>query len=209
MLRDVARSRPGLKLLISSATVEEEKFSDYFDGAPIFSIRGCQFPVKILHAKAPEDDYLDAAIVTALQLHIEQPPGDILVFLPGLEEIETVEEILKQRISALGTRIPELIIHPLYDNLPTEMQAKVFEPPPEGARKVVLATNIAETSLTIDGINYVNDPGFVKTKSYSPRTGMESSLVTPISKASAMQRAGRSALTGPREVLSTVQGLQL
>ncbi|XP_061343288.1 pre-mRNA-splicing factor ATP-dependent RNA helicase DEAH1-like [Gastrolobium bilobum] len=97
----------------------------------------------------------------------------------------------------LGTKIAELIICPIYANLPTELQAKIFEPTPEGARKVVLATNIAETSLTIDGIKYVVDPGFCKMKSYNPRTGIESLLVTPISKASAMQRAGRSGRTGP------------
>ncbi|KAK9667240.1 hypothetical protein RND81_14G242200 [Saponaria officinalis] len=139
---------------------------------------------------------LDAAIVTTLQIHVTQPPGDILIFLTGQEEIETAEEILKHRTRGLGTKIAELIICPIYANLPTDMQAKIFEPTPEGARKVV-STNIAETSLTIDGIKYVIDPGFVKMKSYNPPTGMESLLVTPISKASANQRAGRSGRTGP------------
>ncbi|KAL0384886.1 UNVERIFIED_CONTAM: Pre-splicing factor ATP-dependent RNA helicase DEAH1 [Sesamum radiatum] len=196
---DIARFRPDLKLLISSATLDAEKFSDYFDSAPIFKIPGRRFPVEIHYTKAPEADYLDAAIVTALQIHVTQPPGDgdILVFLTGQEEIETAEEILKHRTRGLGTKIAELIICPIYANLPTELQAKIFEPTPEGARKVVLATNIAETSLTIDGIKYVIDPGFVKMKSYNPRTGMESLLVTPISKASANQRAGRSGRTGP------------
>ncbi|KAK6920950.1 DEAD-box helicase, OB fold, partial [Dillenia turbinata] len=194
---DITRFRPDLKLLISSATLDAEKFSDYFDCAPIFKIPGRRFPVEIHYTKAPEADYLDAAIVTALQIHVTEPTGDILVFLTGQEEIETAEEIIKHRIRGLGTRIAELIICPIYANLPTELQAKIFEPTPEGARKVVLATNIAETSLTIDGIKYVIDPGFCKMKSYNPRTGMESLLVTPISKASAMQRAGRSGRTGP------------
>ena len=92
----------------------------------------------------------------------------------------------------------EITIRPLiYANLSTELQAKIFEPTPEGACKAVLTTNIAETSFTIDGIKYVLDPGFCKMKSYNPRTGMESLLVTPISKASANQRAGRSGRTGP------------
>ncbi|KAG5522754.1 hypothetical protein RHGRI_034784 [Rhododendron griersonianum] len=196
---DIARFRPDLKLLISSATLDAEKFSDYFDSAPIFKIPGRRFPVEVHYTKAPEADYLDAAIVTALQIHVTQPPGDgdILIFFTGQEEIETAEEILKHRTRGLGTKIPELIICPIYANLPTELQAKIFEPTPEGARKVVLATNIAETSLTIDGIKYVIDPGFCKMKSYNPRTGMESLLVTPISKASANQRAGRSGRTGP------------
>lgn len=184
-------------MLISSATLDAEKFSDYFDKAPIFKIPGRRFPVDIHYTKSPEADYLDAAIVTALQIHVTEPPGDILVFFTGQEEIETAEEILKHRIWGLGTKIAELIICPIYANLPTELQAKIFEPTPEGARKVVLATNIAETSLTIDGIKYVIDPGFCKMISYNPRTGMESLLVTPISKASAMQRAGRSGRTGP------------
>ncbi|KAL7002826.1 Pre-mRNA-splicing factor ATP-dependent RNA helicase DEAH1, partial [Sarracenia purpurea var. burkii] len=199
LVKDISRFRPDLKLLISSATLDAKKFSDYFDSAPIFKIPGRRFPVEIHYTKAPEADYLDAAIVTALQIHVTQEPGDgdILVFLTGQEEIETAEETLKHRTRGLGTKIPELIICPIYANLPTELQAKIFEPTPEGARKVVLATNIAETSLTIDGIKYVIDPGFCKMKSYNPRTGMESLLVTPISKASANQRAGRSGRTGP------------
>ncbi|KAK3123207.1 hypothetical protein QOZ80_8AG0626210 [Eleusine coracana subsp. coracana] len=197
LVKDISRFRPDLKLLISSATLDAEKFSDYFDSAPIFKIPGRRYPVEIHYTKAPEADYIDAAIVTVLQIHVTQSPGDILVFLTGQEEIETVDEILKHRTRGLGTKISELIICPIYANLPTELQAKIFEATPEGARKVVLATNIAETSLTIDGIKYVIDPGFCKIKSYNPRTGMESLLVNPISKASANQRAGRSGRTGP------------
>ncbi|PNX97746.1 pre-mRNA-splicing factor ATP-dependent RNA helicase dhx16-like protein [Trifolium pratense] len=197
LVKDVVRARPDLKLLISSATLDAEKFSNYFDLAPIFKIPGRRYPVEIHYTKSPEANYLDAAVVTALQIHATQSPGDILVFLTGQEEIETVEQILKHRVRGLGTKIAELIICPIYANLPTELQAKIFEPTPEGARKVVLATNIAETSLTIDGIKYVIDPGFCKMKTYNPRTGIESLLVTPISKASAMQRDGRSGRTGP------------
>ncbi|KAL4384317.1 hypothetical protein GQ457_15G006130 [Hibiscus cannabinus] len=197
LVKDIARFRKDIKLLISSATLDAEKFSDFFDSAPIFKIPGRRYPVEIHYTKAPEADYLDAAIVTVLQIHVTQPPGDILVFLTGQEEIETAEEILKHRVRGFGTKIAELIICPIYANLPTELQAKIFEPTPIGARKVVLATNIAETSLTIDAIKYVIDPGFCKMKSYNPRTGMESLLITPISKASANQRAGRSGRTGP------------
>lgn len=199
LVKDVARFRPDLKLLISSATLDAEKFSDYFDFAPIFKIPGRRYPVDIHFTKVPEADYLDAAVVTALQIHLTQPPGDgdILIFLTGQQEIETVEEILKHRLQGFGAKIAELIISPIYANLPTELQAKIFKPTPQGARKCVLATNIAETSLTIDGIKYVIDPGFCKMKSYNPRTGVESLLVAPISKASADQRAGRSGRTGP------------
>eukprot|EP00252_Welwitschia_mirabilis_P004082 TRINITY_DN14270_c0_g2_i1.p1 TRINITY_DN14270_c0_g2~~TRINITY_DN14270_c0_g2_i1.p1 ORF type:complete len:1044 (-),score=237.61 TRINITY_DN14270_c0_g2_i1:18-3149(-) len=197
LVKDIARFRPDIKLLISSATLDAEKFSDYFDAAPIFRIPGRRYPVEIHYTKSPEADYLEAAIVTVLQIHVTQSEGDILVFFTGQEEIEAAEEILKYRTRGLGTKIAEMIICPIYANLPSDLQAKIFEPTPEGARKVILATNIAETSLTIDGIKYVIDPGFCKQKSYNPRTGMESLIVTPISKASALQRSGRAGRTGP------------
>ncbi|XP_028392576.1 pre-mRNA-splicing factor ATP-dependent RNA helicase DHX16-like [Dendronephthya gigantea] len=192
LVKDIARFRPTLKLLISSATLDADKFSSFFDDAPIFRIPGRRFPVDIYYTKAPEADYLDAVVVSVLQIHLTQPDGDILVFLTGQEEIEASFEILTERTRKLGSKIKELLILPIYANLPSDMQAKIFEPTPPGARKVVLATNIAETSLTIDGIIYVIDPGFCKQKSYNPRTGMESLVVTPISKASANQRAGRA-----------------
>lgn len=197
LVKDIARFRPDIKLLISSATLDAEKFSDYFDAAPIFKIPGRRYPVEIHYTKSPEADYLEAAIVTVLQIHVTQAGGDVLVFFTGQEEIEAAEEILKHRTRGLGTKIAEMVICPIYANLPSDMQAKIFEPTPEGARKVILATNIAETSLTIDGIKFVIDPGFCKQKSYNPRTGMESLIVTPISKASALQRSGRAGRTGP------------
>lgn len=192
LVKDIARFRPDLKLLISSATLDAEKFSQFFDEAPIFRIPGRRFPVDILYTKAPEADYLDACVVTVLQLHFTQPLGDILVFLTGQEEIETCNELLLERTKKLGSKMKELIILPIYANLPSDMQAKIFDPTPPGSRKVVLATNIAETSLTIDGIIYVIDPGFCKQNSFNARSGMESLVVTPISKASANQRAGRA-----------------
>lgn len=197
LVKDIARFRPDLKLLISSATLDAEKFSDYFDSAPIFKVPGRRYPVDIFYTKAPEADYVDAAVVTCLQIHVKQPPGDVLVFFTGQEEIEAAEEILKERTKGLGSKIGELIICPIYGNLPTELQSKIFESTPVGARKIVLATNIAETSLTVDGIKYVVDTGLVKQKSYNPRTGMEQLMVTPISKASALQRSGRAGRTAP------------
>ncbi|OTF83214.1 pre-mRNA-splicing factor ATP-dependent RNA helicase DHX16-like [Euroglyphus maynei] len=197
LVKDIARFRPDLKLLISSATLDAEKFSDFFDGAPVFRIPGRRFPVDIYYTKAPEADYIDACVVTILQIHITQKLGDILVFLPGQEEIEQCQELLQERVRRLGTRVKELLIRPIYANLPTDMQAQVFEPTPPNARKVVIATNIAETSITIDNIIYVIDPGYCKQNSFNPRTGMESLVVVPISKASANQRAGRSGRIAP------------
>lgn len=192
LVKDIARFRPDLKLLISSATLDAEKFSSFFDDAPIFRIPGRRFPVDIYYTKAPEADYIDACVVSILQIHATQPLGDILVFLTGQEEIETCQEILQDRVRRLGSRIKELLILPVYSNLPSDMQAKIFEPTPPNARKVVLATNIAETSLTIDNIIYVIDPGFCKQNNFNSRTGMESLIVVPVSKASANQRAGRA-----------------
>jgi ATP-dependent RNA helicase DHX8/PRP22 len=140
---------------------------------------------------------LDAALVSTIQIHLSEPPGDILVFLTGQEEIDTACEILYERMKSLGPQVPELIILPVYSALPSEMQSKIFEPTPAGSRKVVLATNIAETSITIDGIYYVIDPGFVKQNSYDPKLGMDSLVVVPISQAQARQRAGRAGRTGP------------
>lgn len=198
LIKDIARFRDDIKIIISSATLNAEAFANFFDDAAIFTIPGRTHPVDILYTKSPEADYLDAAVVTVLQIHISQPlPGDILVFLTGQEEIESAVEILTQRTRGLGSRIKELNICPIYSTLPSEQQAKIFEKTAEGSRKVVLGTNIAETSLTIDGICFVIDTGFCKQKTYNPRTGMESLIVTPVSRAAAQQRAGRAGRTQP------------
>ncbi|XP_061300479.1 LOW QUALITY PROTEIN: pre-mRNA-splicing factor ATP-dependent RNA helicase DHX16 [Pezoporus flaviventris] len=197
LLKDIARFRPQLKVLVASATLDTRRFAAFFDNAPVFRIPGRRFPVDIYYTKAPEADYLEACVVSVLQIHVTQPPGDILVFLTGQEEIEACVELLQERCRRLGSRLPELLVLPIYANLPSDMQARIFQPTPPGARKVVVATNIAETSVTIDGIVYVLDPGFCKQKSYSARTGMESLVVTPCSRASANQRAGRAGRVAP------------
>ncbi|BGP35024.1 hypothetical protein JCM10296v2_006854 [Rhodotorula toruloides] len=197
LVKDIARFRPDFRLLIASATLNATKFSDYFDGAPVFRIPGRRYPVDILYTPQPEANYLHAAVTTVFQIHTTQPKGDILVFLTGQDEIEAAQESLEETARALGNKVAELMICPIYANLPTDMQARIFEPTPEGARKVVLATNIAETSITIDGVVYVIDPGFVKQNAYNPRNGMESLVVTPCSRAAAGQRAGRAGRVGP------------
>uniref|UniRef100_A0A915AD75 RNA helicase n=2 Tax=Parascaris univalens TaxID=6257 RepID=A0A915AD75_PARUN len=197
LLKAAVKKRPELKLIVTSATLDAVKFSEYFYEAPIFTIPGRAFPVEILYTREPETDYLDAAHITVMQIHLTEPPGDILVFLTGQEEIDTSCEVLYERMKALGPDVPQLLILPVYGALPSEMQTRIFEPAPAGSRKVVIATNIAETSLTIDGIFYVVDPGFVKQKIYNPKSGMDSLVVTPISQAAAKQRAGRAGRTGP------------
>lgn len=197
LLKQAVKRRPELKLIVTSATLDAVKFSQYFFEAPIFTIPGRTFPVEILYTKEPETDYLDASLITVMQIHLREPPGDVLLFLTGQEEIDTACEILYERMKSLGPDVPELIILPVYSALPSEMQTRIFDPAPAGSRKVVIATNIAETSLTIDGIFYVVDPGFVKQKVYNSKTGMDSLVVTPISQAAAKQRAGRAGRTGP------------
>ena len=197
LLKQAVRKRKDLKLIVTSATLDAVKFSEYFYSAPIFTIPGRTFPVEILYTREPESDYVDAALMTVMQIHLTEPAGDILVFLTGQEEIDTACEVLHERMKSLGSDVPKLQAWPVYGALPSEMQARIFEPAPPGTRKVVIATNIAETSLTIDGIYYVVDPGFVKQKIYNPKSCMDSLLVTPISQAAANQRSGRAGRTGP------------
>ncbi|XP_043487224.1 ATP-dependent RNA helicase DHX8 [Polistes fuscatus] len=197
LLKQAVGKRPDLKVIVTSATLDAVKFSQYFFEAPIFTIPGRTFEVEVMYTKEPETDYLDAALITVMQIHLREPPGDILLFLTGQEEIDTACEILYERMKSLGPDVPELIILPVYSALPSEMQTRIFEPAPPGSRKVVIATNIAETSLTIDGIYYVVDPGFVKQKVYNSKTGMDSLIVTPISQAAAKQRTGRAGRLGP------------
>ncbi|KAL2364148.1 hypothetical protein RJZ56_002909 [Blastomyces dermatitidis] len=197
LLKKTIIRRPDLKIIVTSATLDADKFSEYFNMCPIFSIPGRTYPVEIMYSREPESDYLDAALVTVMQIHLTEPAGDILLFLTGQEEIDTACEILYERMKALGPSVPELIILPVYSALPSEMQSRIFEPAPPGSRKVVIATNIAETSITIDQIYYVVDPGFVKQNAYDPKLGMDSLVVTPISQAQAKQRSGRAGRTGP------------
>lgn len=189
--------RNDLRLIVTSATLDAEKFSSYFGDCPIFRIPGRIFPVEIMFSREPESDYLEAALITVQQIHLQEPRGDILLFLTGQEEIDTACQVLKERMKALGPDAPELIVLPVYSALPSEQQSQIFDPAPEGSRKCIIATNIAEASLTIDGIFYVVDPGFAKVKVYNPKLGMDTLVVSPISQASARQRAGRAGRTGP------------
>uniref|UniRef100_A0A0E0CZP9 RNA helicase n=1 Tax=Oryza meridionalis TaxID=40149 RepID=A0A0E0CZP9_9ORYZ len=204
LLKEVLKNRPDLKLVVMSATLEAEKFQTYFSGAPLMKVPGRLHPVEIFYTQEPERDYLEAAIRTVVQIHMCEPAGDILVFLTGEEEIEDACRKINKEINNMGDQVGPVKVVPLYSTLPPAMQQKIFEPAPapsrEGGpagRKIVVSTNIAETSLTIDGIVYVIDPGFSKQKVYNPRIRVESLLVSPISKASAHQRAGRAGRTQP------------
>ncbi|KAJ1605870.1 hypothetical protein OJ252_3357 [Cryptosporidium canis] len=200
------------KLIISSATLEANKFSEYFDNAPIIHIPGRRFPVNIYYTKSPEANFIDGTVVTVLQIHFSQIKrsdeaksskkiipvgGDILCFLPGQQEIEEAQTLLESRLANKDPDAPELIILPIYSSLPSEQQAKIFQTTPYGFRKVVLATNIAETALTVDNIGFVVDCGFCKQNSYNPKTGLESLITVPCSQAAANQRSGRAGRVRP------------
>lgn len=204
LIKEIVRQRKDIKIVVMSATLDSGKFQNYFENCPLMSVPGRTFPVEIFYTPEPEKDYLEAAIRTVVQIHVcEEVEGDILLFLTGQEEIEEACKRVKREIDNLGPEVGELKCIPLYSTLPPNLQQRIFEPPPpkrlNGAigRKCVVSTNIAETSLTIDGVVFVIDPGFSKQKVYNPRIRVESLLVCPISKASAMQRAGRAGRTKP------------
>jgi pre-mRNA-splicing factor ATP-dependent RNA helicase DHX15/PRP43 len=212
LLKSITEKREDLRLIIMSATLDAQKFQRYYtikdSPAPLFKVPGRTHPVEIFYTQEPEPDYVEAAIRTVLMIHRAEDEGDILLFLTGEEEIEDAcrkikieaDDLLNQDPDAVGP----LICIPLYSSLPPAQQQRIFDPPPSrrnpdspAGRKVIVSTNIAETSLTIDGIVYVVDPGFSKQKVYNPRIRVESLLVSPISKASAQQRAGRAGRTKP------------
>ena len=211
LLKSLVKRRKDLKIIIMSATLDALKFQKYFtidETAPLFKVPGRTHPVEIFYTQDPEPDYVEAAIRTVLMIHRAEEPGDILLFLTGEEEIEDACRKIKLEADDLVANDPDAVgplsCIPLYSSLPTQQQQRIFDPAPpprspDGppGRKVIISTNIAETSLTIDGIVYVVDPGFSKQKLYNPRIRVESLLVTPISKASAQQRAGRAGRTRP------------
>ena len=189
--------RSDLRLIVTSATLSADVFSNFFGGVPVFRIPGRTFPVETYFAKSVQEDYVMAAVKQALQIHFNSPPGDILIFMTGQEDIEGTCQVLAEKMEKLGDDSPLLLVLPMYSQLPADLQAKIFDAAPEGVRKCIVSTNVAETSLTVDGIKYVIDSGFCKLKVYNPKIGMDALLVTPVSRANASQRSGRGGRTGP------------
>jgi pre-mRNA-splicing factor ATP-dependent RNA helicase DHX38/PRP16 len=196
VLRKIVSRRSDLKVIVTSATLSASLFSDFFGGSPVFRIPGRTFPVETYFAKSVQEDYVMAAVKQALQIHFNSAEGDILIFMTGQEDIEGTCQVLADKMDQLGEGSPPLLVLPMYSQLPSDLQAKIFDAAPTGVRKCIVSTNVAETSLTVDGIKYVIDCGFYKLKVYNPRIGMDSLLVTPISKANANQRSGRAGRTG-------------
>ncbi|KAI9738479.1 MAG: hypothetical protein M1818_005376 [Claussenomyces sp. TS43310] len=229
VLKKIRKRRPELRIIISSATLHAEQFLSFFalDGAgidsdvqdktsdvgTIFSVEGRMYPVDVLYSEAPVEDYVEKAVQIVFDIHTKEPDGDILVFLTGREEIDSAVQGILERSAQLHPRAQSLLPLPLYAGLSTEQQMYVFEPAPENTRKIIFSTNIAEASVTIDGIIYVVDCGFVKLRAFNPLTGIETLTATAISKASATQRAGRAGRTRAGKCLrlyteASYQGLE-
>ncbi|EFW99640.1 mRNA splicing factor RNA helicase [Grosmannia clavigera kw1407] len=172
LFKKILQRRRDLKLIVTSATMNSKRFSDFFGGAPEFIIPGRTFPVDVMFHRSPVEDYVDQAVQQVLAIHVSMGAGDILVFMTGQEDVEVTQ-------------------------MPADLQAKIFDKAETGVRKCIVATNIAETSLTVDGIMYVVDAGYSKLKVYNPRMGMDTLQITPISQANASQRSGRAGRTGP------------
>lgn len=189
-----SRNYPDLKVIVMSATMDVDHFSKYFDNCPVLYLPGKTHPVTINHVKVKQDDYNFAAIVTLFQIHTNAPPQeDVLMFLTGKDEIESMCKQIRTIAKShdLETKIP-LRVFPLHSQLTQNRQMDAFTRSPEGTRRVVVATNIAETSVTIPGIKFVIDTGVVKMKKYEASTGMETLKVQKISQAQAWQRSGRA-----------------
>jgi len=195
VLRQVVARRHDFKLIVTSATMDSDKFANFFGGVPVFTIPGRTFPVETFYARTTAEDFVDAAVQQALTIHVQQGKGDVLIFMTGQEDIEATCYLLADRASQIGENCPPLTILPIYSQLPSDLQAKIFEVSEK--RKIIVATNIAETSLTVDGIKFVIDSGYCKLKLYNPKMGMDSLQVTPISQANANQRRGRAGRTEP------------
>lgn len=215
LLKKIRKRRSDLRVVVSSATLQAEDFLRFFAGddaelangngaadlggsiGRIISLEGRMYPVDIHYLEQPAEDYLERAVQTVFDIHTKEAEGDILIFLTGREEIDSALEMIADRSNSLPSNAPSLLTLPLYAGLSTDQQMYVFEPAPEDTRKVIVATNIAEASVTIDGIVYVIDCGYVKLRAYNPTTGIETLTATPVSKASATQRAGRAGRTMP------------
>ncbi|CAN6546330.1 unnamed protein product [Malus baccata var. baccata] len=214
LLKKIQRRRPELRLIISSATIQAKSMSEFFqprksrrrpDGEDlgpnmvpaVLSVEGRGFNVQIHYVEEPVSDYLRAAVSTVLLIHDQEPMGDILVFLTGQDDIDAAVQLITEEAQNRGNNSSGLMLVPLYSGLPRAEQELVFTPTPRGKRKVVISTNIAETSITLEGVVYVVDSGFSKQRFYNPITDIENLVVAPISKASARQRTGRAGRVRP------------
>ncbi|OQE14795.1 hypothetical protein PENFLA_c035G05573 [Penicillium flavigenum] len=216
-----------LKVVVMSATADMESLTDFFKQGfkqtepaqkaiqaaedetdkmdastpkdiSVCHIKGRQFPVKTIYSPAPVHDFVDAALKVIFQIHQKEPmPGDILVFLTGQETVEALEHLVNEYAMGMDPSLPKILVLPLFAALPQAAQQRVFAPAPPRTRKIVLSTNIAETSVTVSGVRHVVDCGKAKVKQFRTRLGLDSLLVKPISKSAAIQRKGRAGREAP------------
>ncbi|TGZ85454.1 P-loop containing nucleoside triphosphate hydrolase protein [Ascodesmis nigricans] len=191
---------------VSPVVAEETKPQDdgpesmaLYGSIALFQVPGRQFPVDVYHAPEPVTDYVDSALRTIFQIHYSEPlPGDILVFLTGQEEIDSLQKLIEEYAKDLDKTVPRILVLPLYAALPPKEQQRVFLPAPTpNTRKIILSTNIAETSVTVSGVRHVIDTGKAKIKQFRPNLGLDSLLVSEISQSSALQRTGRAGREAP------------
>ncbi|TKR77725.1 hypothetical protein L596_018643 [Steinernema carpocapsae] len=207
LLRKVVAIRKDLRIIISSATLDAELFRDFFelntssdrekDTATIISVEGRMHPVAVYYTKNSVPNYVNATVDTIIELHKSEPSGDILAFLPGQDDVDFVCDRLHENLKSLREAKYKLWIVPMYGALPAKEQLKAFDSAIHDTRKVVVATNIAEASVTIPGIAYVIDCGFVKMRALNRENRIECLMTVPISQASAEQRAGRAGRIRP------------
>ncbi|KAF2481923.1 P-loop containing nucleoside triphosphate hydrolase protein [Neohortaea acidophila] len=164
----------------------------------ISHVEGRQYPVNMHYLSKPTNDLIDTGLQRIFQIHCKEPmPGDILVFLTGQESIQTLQKLAEEFAESLGREVPKLLVLPLFAALPQAAQQRIFLPAPANTRKVILSTNIAETSVTVPGVRFVVDTGKAKIRQFRSRLGLESLLVKTISKSSADQRKGRAGREAP------------
>lgn len=198
MKRAVTTRAGKLRVVVTSATLDTGKFSEYFNSCPVLQVPGRAFKVDIHYHPVSKTARVEAAVNVALNLHVREGPGHILVFLTGMEECEQAVNLAHAKMQSLvdsGKEVSDCMIVPLYGMMQSDDQRNVFDEVPEDCRKLVFSTNIAETSLTVAGVGYVVDSGYCKQKNYNPKTGMESLQVTEVSQVQATQRSGRAGRT--------------
>ena len=178
--------------------MDVQLFSKYFNNAPIIEVPGRQYDIEILHSACKSDRRVEFVVNAAIRIHLHEGPGDILAFLTGSDECEKAKNMCFETLQKLVTKgkpVAYMLILALYGAMSGEEQAKVFKPTPTDCRKVVFSTNISETSITVDGIGFVIDCGYVKQKQFNPNNCLDALMVVPISKQQARQRTGRAGRT--------------
>ncbi|KIW02835.1 uncharacterized protein PV09_05892 [Verruconis gallopava] len=195
---DAAAADGNRRVSAANSSSKSQSSSNPAQSTSVCYIEGRQFPVQITYLSQPTQDFVEAALKAVFQIHLKEPlPGDILVFLTGQDTVESLERLINEYAETMDPSIPKILALPLFAALPQSAQQRVFLPAPPRTRKIVLSTNIAETSVTVPGVRYVVDSGKHKIKQFRNKLGLDSLLVKPISKSSAIQRTGRAGREAP------------